>query len=88
MSNSTASRNVDLRQVFSADSQVKIDEGDRLKFAKQVLFFLGIICIGIFVGYGLHPENKALTAMFELVKIGALPLVTLIVSFYFPKSSG
>ncbi len=88
MSNSTANRNVDLRQVFSADSQVKIGEGDRLKFAKQVLFFLGIICIGIFVSYGLHPENEALTAMFELVKIGALPLVTLIVSFYFPKSNG
>lgn len=37
-------------------------------------------------GYALQHDNKALAAMFELVKIGALPLMTLVVSFYFPKA--
>ena len=32
-------------------------------------------------------ENEALNQAFELVKIGALPLVTLVVSFYFPNSA-
>jgi len=79
--------NVDLNNVFSKDSQITISEGDRLKFAKQVLFWLGVICIGVFISYGFAPENKALSAIFELVKIGALPLVTLVVSFYFPNSN-
>lgn len=79
--------NVDLNTEFSHDSQVTINEGDRLKFAKQVLFWLGIICIGVFVSYGYNPDNKALASIFELIKIGALPLVTLVVSFYFPNSN-
>ncbi len=79
--------NVDLNSVFSQESRITISEGDRLKFAKQVLFWLGVICIGVFVSYGLAPENKALSAIFELVKIGALPLVTLVVSFYFPNAN-
>lgn len=37
-------------------------------------------------GYTLQHDNKALAAMFELAKIGVLPLMTLVVSFYFPKS--
>jgi hypothetical protein len=37
--------NIDLNAVFSDDSQVSIDESDRLKFAKQVLVWLSIICI-------------------------------------------
>lgn len=61
-----------------------ISPGARLTFAKQVLGCLAIICIGIMVAYGLDPDNSALQAMFELVKIGALPIVTLMVSFYFP----
>ncbi len=32
-------------------------------------------------------KNEALSQAFELVKIGALPLVTLVVSFYFPNSA-
>ena len=61
-----------------------ISPGARLTFAKQELGCLAIICIGIMVAYGLDPENPALKAMFELVKIGALPIVTLMISFYFP----
>lgn len=79
--------NVDLNSVFSNDSQVTIDESERLKFARQVLFWLGLICIGVFIGYGIYPENKALSSIFELIKIGALPLITLVVSFYFPNSN-
>jgi len=79
--------NVDLNSVFSSDSQVTIGEYDRLIFAKQVLFWLGIICIGVFIAYGMYPDNKALSSIFELIKIGALPLITLVVSFYFPKSN-
>jgi hypothetical protein len=79
--------NIDLNSVFSQDSQVNIDEGDRLKFAKQVLFWVGVICVGVFIGYGMYPENKALISIFELIKIGALPLITLVVSFYFPNSN-
>ncbi len=79
--------NVDLNDVFSQDSKITISEGDRLKLAKQVLFGLGVICIGVFISYGLAPDNKALSAIFELIKIGALPLVTLVISFYFPNSN-
>ena len=79
--------NIDLNAVFSQDSQVSIDESDRLKFAKQVLFWLGFICIGVFIGFGIFPENNALASIFELVKIGALPLITLVISFYFPNSN-
>ncbi len=77
--------NVDLDSVFSSDNQVTIGENDRLKFAKQVLFWLGLICIGVFIAYGMYPDNKALSSIFELIKIGALPLITLVVSFYFAK---
>jgi hypothetical protein len=78
---------IDVNTVFSKDSQVSIDEGDRLAFAKQVLFWLGFICVGVFISYGMNPDNKALSSIFELIKIGALPLVTLVVSFYFPNSN-
>ena len=79
--------NIDLNDVFSKDSQVKIDEGERLKFAKQVLFWIGFICTGVFISYGIWPDNKALSSIFELIKIGALPLITLVISFYFPNSN-
>ncbi|MDT4330676.1 hypothetical protein ACQE3D_00355 [Methylomonas sp. MS20] len=48
---------------------------------------MAAICIGVFVGYASYPDNKALADIFELIKIGALPLITLIVSFYFPNSA-
>ncbi|WP_163836852.1 hypothetical protein [Spartinivicinus ruber] len=76
----------DVRDRFGGG--VTIDEGERLRFGKQVLCWLAVICIGVFIGYACYPENAALQGVFELVKIGALPLVTLVISFYFPSSNG
>ncbi len=78
--------NIDLNDVFSKDSQVSINEGQRLKFARQLLFWIGFICIGVFAAFAAWPDNKAIASVFELIKIGALPLITLIVSFYFPNA--
>ncbi|PID43983.1 MAG: hypothetical protein CSA52_03420 [Gammaproteobacteria bacterium] len=83
----TENGNIDLDSVFPKGSKVSIDESDRLTLAKQVLCWLALICIGVFVFYGIYPENKALSSIFELIKIGALPLVTLVISFYFPNSN-
>ena len=87
MSSNNDSGNIDIGNVFSEKNGVSIDENARLKLGKQILFWLALICIGVFISYGMWPENKALAAIFELIKIGALPLVTLVVSFYFPNSN-
>ena len=73
-------------EVYYPRNRTDISGEDRLKFAKQLLLCLFFICSTVFVFYGIYPENKALINMFELVKIGALPLVTLVISFYFPKA--
>ena len=67
-------------------SGVSIPETDRLKLARQLLFSLGALAVGFFAWYGIAPKNPALQAIFELFKIGVLPLVTLIVSFYFSRT--
>lgn len=46
----------------------------------------GVVRVGVFVGYAFQPDNKALAAMFELAKTGALPLMTLVISFRSPKA--
>lgn len=76
----------DIAGMFEGKSPV-LKEQDRLLFARQILFFLFLICLFVFAGFALAPENQALAQMFELVKIGALPLVTLVVGFYFPSST-
>ena len=76
---------IDLEAYYPRNS-TGISGEDRLKFAKQLLFCLLVVCSAIFVCYGIYPENEALINMFELVKIGALPLITLVISFYFPKA--
>lgn len=78
---------VDLSTVFQGPDGVSINENHRLGLAKWILLFLAIICIGVFWGYAAHPTNTALAQIFELVKIGALPLVTLVISFYFPSTA-
>ena len=83
----SSEENIDLNSVFSKESRVSIGESDRLKLAKQVLFWLGFICTAVFIGYAMSPDNAALAAIFELIKIGALPLITLVISFYFPNAS-
>lgn len=65
---------------------VSIPETDRLKLARQLLLSLGVLTVGFFAWYGMAPENPALQAIFELFKIGVLPLITLIVSFYFSRT--
>lgn len=64
---------------------VSISGLERLRFAKQALCVLTLICVGVFIAYAAAPDNSALIAIFELLKIGILPLVTLVVSFYFPS---
>ncbi len=76
---------VDVATDVLPDSQV-IDESERLKFARQVLISLGFISVAVFVAYTAYPDNTALQEIFELIKIGLLPLVTLVVSFYFART--
>lgn len=65
----------------------QVDEGDRLKFARQVLCVLCILIVAVFGGHAYWSESEAITQIFEFVKIGALPLITLIITFYFPNNS-
>lgn len=74
-------------RIASASYEVRsIPETDRLKLARQLLLSLGGLTVGFFTWYAMAPENTALQAIFELFKIGVLPLVTLIVSFYFSRT--
>jgi hypothetical protein len=41
-------KDVDIDNFFEKDSKVEIDENERLRFAKQILFGLAIICSGVF----------------------------------------
>ena len=79
-------KDINVDNEFTSDSSVTIDEGDRLRFAKQVLLWIGCTCVGVFALYSLFPTNEALYSIFELIKIGALPLITLVISFYFPNT--
>ena len=54
----------------------KLGAAERLKFARQILCSLLLVCVGVFVGYAALPENAAMANIFEVIKIGALPLVT------------
>ncbi|TFW28041.1 hypothetical protein E4L96_02995 [Massilia arenosa] len=63
-----------------------IDEAERLRFAKQVLLALFLVSLVSFAGYYASPESRASAAVFELVKVGMLPLVTLVIAFNFPNS--
>jgi hypothetical protein len=66
---------------------VQLKEQDRLRFARHILLFLFLTCTFVFAGYYLQPDNRAAAAIFELVKIGVLPLITLVIGFYFPSSA-
>ncbi len=87
MSSTPSNPELDLANIFARESGIQLKEHDRLTFARQILVSLLLLCAGIFVAYGLDPDSKAMQQMFELVKIGALPLITLVISFYFPKSA-
>lgn len=79
----------DARNFEIASRAYEVDEipaVERLKLARQLLLFLGVLTVGVFIAYPMAPENAALQAIFELFKIGVLPLITLIVSFYFSRT--
>ena len=82
---------VDISKKFAvkgaASDPVHIGEGERLRFARHLLFCLLLICVGVFIARGKYPDNKGVSDIFELIKIGALPLVTLVISFYFPNKT-
>lgn len=81
--------NVESRNLRDEASQVYLeqvlvfDEMERLRLARQVLCGIFAVSVGVFAAHAYW----ALSQAFELVKIGALPLVTLVVSFYFPNSA-
>ena len=54
--------------------------------AGRILLVIGLIAIGVFAAYGHKPDNPALQAIFEFVKVGLLPLATLVVVLYFTKT--
>jgi hypothetical protein len=87
MSDVESNNDVNLATIFKEPDGVSIDESERLKFARQVLFWLALICVGVFIAHGYDPKNEGVSQIFELVKIGALPIVTLVISFYFPNNS-
>lgn len=65
---------------------LSLNESDRLLFAKQVLLFIFVFSTIIVVLAAFFPYNNLIEQMVDIIKIGALPLITLIVSFYFPQS--
>ena len=81
----TGGESFDVAADVLPETQV-IDESERLKFARQVLVCLGVMSAAVFVAYTAYPDNAALQEIFELIKIGLLPLVTLVVSFYFART--
>ena len=83
----SAGASFDIDQYAPEGSVTSVDETERLKLARQVLIVMAIIIAGVFIGWAFAPDNAALKAIFELIKIGALPLITLIVSFYFPNAN-
>ena len=80
-------RRMRVDETFKIRYRVSISAIERLRFARQILCGLAIICVGVFVAHGSFPDNTGIAQIFELVKIGALPLVTLVISFYFPTAS-
>jgi hypothetical protein len=76
-----------LDDIFQRDTSIAINEGDRLIFAKQVTLGLALISSAIMVGYASYPDNQALAALIEIIKIGMLPMATLVISFYFTSST-
>ena len=40
---------IDMTRVFTEPGGVSLNEGERLRFARQVLLGLGPICLGVFV---------------------------------------
>ena len=63
------------------------DEMERLRLARQELCGIFVISVGVFNAHAYWDQSEPIRQVFELLKIGALPLVTLVISFYFPNTS-
>jgi len=88
MNDTPVERKADLGQPLETfPEEVKISESDRLRFARQVVLGLAIISSAVMTGYACYPDNKALAALTEIIKIGALPMATLVISFYFSNGT-
>ncbi|MTV37363.1 hypothetical protein [Duganella radicis] len=68
-------------------NDVDVTERDRLLLTKQILLSLALLASSAMIGYACYPDNSALVQIFELVKIGLFPLVTLVISFYFTSGT-
>lgn len=66
---------------------IAISPAARLRLARQILFHVYLFCLLAVGAFLIAPESKAAAAIFEFVKIGVLPLVTLVIGFYFPNST-
>lgn len=73
--------------IFQRERGVALNESDRLRFARQVVLGLAIISSAVMAGYACYPDNTALAALTEIIKIGALPMATLVISFYFSNGT-
>lgn len=80
-------RAMDAPHALEEGIDAKLGSRERLRFARQVLLGLFLLVVAVFVGYAVMPDNIAMAAIFEVIKIGALPLATLVVTFYFPNKS-
>lgn len=88
MNNMRAERQADLGQpTDQVPEEVRISESDRLRFARQVVLGLAIMSSAIMAGFACYPDNKALAALTEIIKIGALPMATLVIAFYFSNGT-
>ncbi|WP_419245868.1 hypothetical protein [Serratia sp. NFX21] len=83
MSIQNQSVKVDVETLY-LDPALVFDEMERLRLARQVLCGIFVISVGVFVAHAYWDQNESIRQVFELLKIGALPLVTLVISFYFP----
>ncbi|CAI0719149.1 hypothetical protein [Serratia quinivorans] len=83
MSIQNQSAKVDVETLY-LDPALVFDEMERLRLARQVLCGIFVISVGVFVAHAYWDQNESIRQVFELLKIGALPLVTLVISFYFP----
>ncbi|NLU17112.1 MAG: hypothetical protein GXW94_15325 [Serratia liquefaciens] len=69
------------------EQMLVFDEMERLRLARQVLCGIFVISVGFFAAHAYWDQSEPIRQVFELLKIGALPLVTLVISFYFPNTS-
>lgn len=70
------------------EASLDISPLEKLRFglASYMLLAIFVLCVCIFYFYAHDPDNVALKEMFEFVKVSMMPLVVLIVSFYFKNN--